>query len=152
MRKLLFLSLPLLALLASCSSTPTSRIAKNPALYEKLSAKDQKLVSEGRIDKGMTKPAVFLALGHPSSKVEGDKNGKKFEHWNYTVLTPVYTGGFRSHIGYGRFGRGGFGRRGFHGSNFGFGYHPSVSYVPRQGASVAFSDDRVSGWSVISRN
>jgi len=146
MKLFFLLSLPLLTLLASCSSTPTSRIEKHPDLYRDLSPSHQKLVSEGRIAKGMTKPGVFLALGNPDRKIDGNKDGKSYQRWDYSVLTPVYRGGFSSYYGYGRgfYGRGG--------SRYGIGYSPSIHYVPRRGSSVNFSNEKVTGWSVVRHN
>lgn len=145
MKILLFLSLPLFTLLASCSSTPTSRIEQNPTLYKDLSPKHQKLVSEGKIAKGMSKPAVFLAMGHPNRKIDVHKDGKDLERWDYSVMTPIYTGGFSPYYGYG------FGRYG-RGSRYGIGYTPSIHYVPRHGASVNFTAGKVAGWSSVRRN
>ncbi len=149
MKTLLLLSIPLCVLLSSCSSTPTQRIEKNPAIYADLSPSHQKLVSEGKITKGMTKPAVFLAMGRPDQKIAGNTDGKDFERWDYNVLTPTYHTGFSSYYGHGFGHRGGFRRRGFRGgSRYGIGFHPSLSYVPRRGASVGFTTGKVSSWSV----
>ncbi len=145
MKILLFLSLPLLFLVVSCTSTPTSRIEKNPALYNDLSSKHKKLVSEGKITKGMSKPAVFLAMGHPDRKIDGNKDGKNFSRWAYSVMTPIYSNGFRPYYGYG------YGRYG-HRSRYGIGYHPSIHYVPSRGASVEFINEKVTNWSVASHN
>lgn len=146
MKSFLFFILPLAALLTSCSTTPASRIQKNPELYGKLSAKHQELVREGRIAEGMSKPAVFLAVGNPDNKTVGEKNGKSFERWNYDVMVPVYSHGFSPYYGYGwgRYGRGG--------GYYGYGMHPSVHYVPRHGSSVEFKSGKVSGWSSVKRN
>jgi len=145
MKLILFLSIPLLTLLASCSSTPTSRIEQNPAIYKNLSSKHQGLVSKGQIARGMTKPAVFLAMGHPDGKIDGNKNGKTYERWNYTQMVPVYSGGFSPYYGYG------YGHRGY-GSRYGIGFIPSVHYVPRRGSSVDFSNGKVTGWNSVRRN
>ena len=147
MKILLFLILPLTAFLASCSTTPTTRIQGNPEIFAKLSTKHQELVRQGKIDRGMTKPAVFLAMGHPNNKTVGEQHGKSFERWNYNVLVPVYSHGFSPYYGYG-YGR--YGRRG--GGYYGLAVQPSVHYVPRHGASVEFKSDKVSGWSSVKRN
>lgn len=135
-------------LLASCSSNPASRIKKNPTIYSELTPKHQDLVSQGQIEQGMTKPAVFLAMGRADSKHVKVESNQKKERWNYNSLQPVY----RSHFsfgyghGYGGYGRG-YGRRGYgRGGYYGLGYSPSVSYVPRVGSSVYFEDEKVSGW------
>lgn len=148
MKTLLLLSLPLLTFLASCSSTPTSRIQKNPVIYKSLKPEHQKLVAEGQIARGMTKPAVFLALGSPSNRIQGNKEGKSFERWVYQVYRPTYTGGISPYYryGFGSFGR--YGRHGrFGGSRFGLGVNSSFRYVPRHGSSVNFSKGKVTGWS-----
>lgn len=131
--------------LVSCSSTPTSRIQKHPELYAPLSDKHKELVSKGRIDRGMTQPAVYLAMGHPDSKFSGQRYGKAHERWNYNVYMPVYTHGFHPYFGYGRGCYGRFGHLGGY-------YQPSVHYVPRLGASVNFENGKVTGWKTIQRN
>lgn len=146
LKLLLLLVIPLSAFLASCSTTPATRIQQNPALYSKLSPKHQELVRQGKIDRGMTKPAVFLAMGNPDSKIAGKQHGKSFERWNYNVMVPVYYHGFHPYYGYGYRGCGRY--RG----HYGLYYHPSVHYEPRHGASVTFKHGRVSGWSSVQRN
>ena len=154
MNRLILLTLPLVALLASCSSTPTSRIEKHPEIYSQLSSKNQNLVSQGKIAKGMSQPAVFLAMGSPDHRVHANKDGKEFERWAYNILTPVYHGSYSSFhggFGHGRFGRRErFGRRGGFGHG-GFGYGTSVSYAPRVGSSVEFVNNKVTGWTTIQR-
>ena len=142
MKTILFLlpiSLVLMSL-NSCVSTPASRIQDNQALYYRLSSKHQELVRQGKIERGMSKPAVFLAMGSPANKTVGVQHGKKFERWNYDTLVPVYHHGFSPYYGYGY----GCGRRGGY---YGVGYQPSVHYEPRHGATVQFRRDKVTGWS-----
>ena len=69
------------ALLASScmTATPQIRIDRNYSLYESLSPKHQELVQQGRIAKGMSKSAVYLALGDPSRKVRGYRNDRDFD-------------------------------------------------------------------------
>lgn len=137
--------LPIVFLLANCSSTPAKRIEQNPAIYSSLSSKNKQLVSEGKIAQGMSKKAVFLALGRADSESTGVKKGKRYDRWDYNVLVPVYSHSFHPYYGYGR----GYWRRGYYG---GFGYAPTVHYVPRRGSSVHFINSRVVGWSHVRRN
>lgn len=148
MKILLCLLLPLTAFFTSCSTTPQSRIQRNPELFTKLSPKHQELVRQGRIDRGMTKPAVFLAMGNPDSKSIGEQRGKSFERWYYNVLVPVYTYGFSPYYGYGY----GHGYGYWDGGYYGFAMLPSVSYVPRLGSAIDFSSGKVTGWSSMQRN
>lgn len=70
--------------LSGCS-TPSSRIKKNPELFEQLSPEVQAEVKLGKIDVGYPRDAVQLALGTPnrqySRKITG---GKTIEVWSYT--------------------------------------------------------------------
>lgn len=128
--------------LSSCSSTPASRIQSNPAIYAKLSPKHQELVRQGQIDRGMTKPAVYLAMGHPDRKFTGERYGKVEERWDYSIYVPVYTHGFSPYFGYG-YGR--YGSRGYYGGYF----HPTVHYIPQRGSSVFFRQGKVTGWNQV---
>ncbi len=144
MKAILLLFIPLAAVLTSCVSTPASRIQKNPAIYNRLSDKHQDLVRQGKIERGMTKPAVYLALGAPNSKTEGVQHGKRFERWNYNTLVPVYNYGFGPYYGYSH----GYGYGcGYGGSYYGMGFYPNVYYEPRHAATVQFSRGKVTGWS-----
>lgn len=128
-----------LLVLANCaSSTPTSRIQKNPAIYDALSTKEKNLVSQGRIEKGMSKKAVFLAWGRPSTSINGSRNGVDFQRWIYTSYQPVYTNRFYGGYGYGwgRYGR----------PYYGMGYGPEVDYIPERRAFVEFRNERVHNW------
>jgi hypothetical protein len=137
----------LLLLFASCApSTPAARIAAQPALFENLPARQQELVRQGRIDKGMGTDAVYLAWGRPSREYEGGEDGMTTLRWDYTGTTPVfhtaYQGfpGFGYGYGYGRFGR--YGGAPF----YDIGIGPEVSYVPYRRATVLFREGRVSSW------
>lgn len=128
-----------LLVLANCaSSTPTSRIQKNPAIFDSLTSKDKELVSQGRINKGMNKKAVFLAWGHPSSSVNGARNGVDYQRWIYNSYRPVYSNRFYGGYGYG------WGRYG--NPYYGMGYGPEVDYIPEQRAYVEFRNERVYNW------
>jgi hypothetical protein len=139
MKFLIFLTIPLIALLASCSSTPQSRIKNNPELFLSLTPKHQALVKEGKIDRGMPEKAVYLAMGNPDSKITGNRDGRSYMRWDYSVLMPVYTSTFGGYYGYG----------GYHhgcGSGFYGGYYPSVAYIPTRGSSIYFKKGIVTGW------
>ena len=132
------LSLALVFLASSCAQqTPQSRIQANPALFAKIPDSQKQSAKQGRIKKGMTKDAVFIAWGKPHGVTSGNRNGKDFENWVYTRSTPVYRNGFYSRVGYGW---GGYGRRGrgWGGPNYGVGFNPGVRYVQRTAASVSF--------------
>lgn len=96
-------------LLSSCAiQSPQARIERNPEIYKALTAKQKELVSQGQIAKGMPKPGVFLAMGHPERRGRGFKDGRDYERWDFASLRPVYTTSFYGGYGYGRgCGRGG---------------------------------------------
>lgn len=126
-------------LLAACqTATPATRIEANPVMFRSLSAEQQLMVQQGRIAKGMTKDAVFLAWGKPASApMVGEKDGKRFERWVYTVSRPVPVDGFGGGCWYG-------------GPWCHHGWGPyggmNVAYVPEDVASVTFEDERVTEW------
>lgn len=124
-------------LLANCASTPETRIAKNPQIYQSLDQKQQNLVSKGKIDLGLPRDGVFLAMGNPDNRITGNHKGKAYERWDYNKLIPVYT----NHIG-GYYGTGYYGR---HRHYAGY-YAPSVTYVPTRGSSIYFHQNKVTGW------
>ncbi len=68
--------------LTSCS-TPQTRISDHPDLYQRLSARDQALVSQGQIRSGMSRNAVWLAWGSPDQKIVGNMAGTPTETWIY---------------------------------------------------------------------
>jgi len=136
MKRLLILTLPVIALLSSCSTTPQSRIQKNPEIFLSLNSTQQTKVSEGQIDRGMSQSAVYLAMGQPDSKVTGNRDGRSYTRWDYSVLIPIYS---TSYSGY----YGGYHGRGRH---YGGGYIPTVTYVPTRGSSVYFAKGKVTGW------
>ena len=139
------LTLPLIAfLLASCASTPQTRIQKNPEIFLNLPQKDQNLVKLGKIDRGMSEHAVYIAMGNPDTKVTGNREGSSYMRWDYSVLTPVYTNNLGGFYGYGS---------GYHGHCHGFygGYAPSVTYVPTRGSSIYFKKGKVEGWERVRR-
>ena len=126
----------LAALATSCApSTPQSRIAANPSLYEALPAKHQELASQGRVTKGMSKEAVFLAWGRPARKGEGSRNGRSFERWDYARYRAVHYNRFYGFSGYGWCGR-----------HYGYGWVPAVDFVPYRSGTILFHDSRVDSW------
>lgn len=145
MRVLIYLLFPLSLLLASCGSTPEKRIQSNPELFNNLTTNEQNLVRAGKISRGMSKPAVFLAMGNPDHKTSGVQHGQSFERWHYSIMVPVYSHDIHSYYGYG------YGRYGCRGRYYGLGYQPAVHYVPRHGASVEFIKDEVVGWTSTQR-
>lgn len=148
---MMFLAAPLVALLfASCApSTPAARIAAQPALFEKLPARQQDLVRQGRIDKGMGTDAVYLAWGKPSREYEGSENGAATLRWDFNGSTAVYNTGYYGTFGYG-YGSG-YGRYGRYGRSpyYGIGIAPEVAYVPYRRATVLFREGRVSSWEKV---
>src|SRR5207302_10561937 len=98
-----------LAALCGCS-TVQSRIRERHEVFEKLSARDQGLVTKGEVREGMTKDAVYIAWGKPDEVMEGSKEKRPFELWRYYIATqqlrPRYTYAprfFGRHIAYDTF-------------------------------------------------
>ena len=141
----------------SCTSsrTPTARIAKNPKIFRALKPEQQALVEVGKIQNGMTQPAVFLAWGSPDRQAEGEKNGKRYEQWIYNSLSPVVVqsawGGWGG--GWGGWGGPGWGirRGGIAGPGWGpwgwnGGVGTDVAYIPQASSWVKFTNGRVESW------
>jgi len=140
-------------LLASCASTPQSRIKSNPATYAALSAEDKQLVEAGQIREGMTPQAAFLAWGNPSQEITGLEDDKAYTEWRYIDYRTVSSNSFHGSFGYGngfghgRFGK--FGRRGFRRGGFGhsgFGIGHTVTNIPELKARIWFDDNKVVGY------
>ncbi len=130
----------LLGIVSSCApSTPQTRIQQRPQDFARLSEKHKDLVSRGEIAKGMSKDAVALAWGSPSTRIEGLRNGKFSERWDYIGREPVT----RNHF-FGGYTSGGYGPYEYSGYRAGFG--PEVTYVPYREASVWFASGRVDEW------
>lgn len=130
-------------LLCSCAvDTPQTRIARNGGAYDSLSPRHQALVERGRIEKGMPKAGVRLALGSPRSIVHGYRDGADFERWTYTSLRPLYRQNFYGSYG---FGHGGYCYPGYR-RGYGVGYAPSVEYYPVRSATVWFRGDKVESY------
>src|SRR6266496_4539448 len=80
-------------ILTSCETTQ-DRISQHPEIYQRLSATDQALVSQGQIRPGMTTDAVWLAWGTPDQKLPGNVRGRPAETWVYIRYnTPPSYGG-----------------------------------------------------------
>jgi hypothetical protein len=140
--KAFYLTLLAVALLSSCASGPERRISKNAETFSKLSTADQASVRAGKIREGMSKEAVFMAWGRPSSVADGKRSGVALERWSYTEMQPVMMTGFGGGFG-GWGGWGGCGRWG--GAPF---MMNSVNYIPTAGPTVEFTNGRVTGYTV----
>jgi outer membrane protein assembly factor BamE (lipoprotein component of BamABCDE complex) len=124
--------------LVSCATNATQRrIDKNPEMYTNLSADDKNLVNAKKIDRGMSKEAVYLAFGEPSRSSKGSKGGANYERWYYTRLSPNYTGGYYPGYGY-------YGPRGYYGYGAAFSAFPD--YTEELRAIVEFRNNKVYGW------
>ena len=77
----------------SCATTE-ARISKHPHMYQRLSSRDQALVSQGQIRPGMTMDAVWLAWGKPDQKIPANMGDGGGETWVYLRYeTPPSYGG-----------------------------------------------------------
>lgn len=123
-------------------STPQTRIDRNPEMFAALPAKHQELVRQGVITKGMDQDAVFLAWGPPSVRLDGFKDGKASERWDYTGSYPVYTSSFYGGYGYGPWGWYG----PYAGPYHGYGWGPAVTYLPYCRSRVWFVERQVDAW------
>jgi len=112
-------------------------------IFNSLDSEHKDLVRQGKIVRGMSKPAVFLAMGHPDSKTSGVQHGKSFDRWHYNILIPVYSHYYAPYYRYG------YGPYGCRGGYYGLGYQTSVHYVPLQGSTVEFNKGKVTDWSVV---
>ncbi len=156
MKTFFFLSfLAFFAVSCSSSRTPAARISKNPKIFRALKPEQQALVEVGKIQNGMTQPAVFLAWGSPDRQAEGEKNGKRYEQWIYNSLSPVVVqsawGGWGG--GWGGWGGPGWGirRGGIAGPGWGpwgwnGGVGTDVAYIPQASSWVKFTNGRVESW------
>lgn len=136
--KRVIVPLAALALAACAPSTPEARIAVRPEMFETLPPREQELVRQGRIAKGMGREAVLIAWGRPSREYEGSEDGVATLRWDYIGTTPEYHTGYYGGYGYSR----GYGRR----SYYDFAVVPEISYVPYRRATVLFRDGRVASW------
>ena len=139
----------------SCSShTPQSRIEKNPGIYRSLKTAEKALVEVGKIQNGMSPPAVFLAWGAPDGRAEGQKDGDRYEQWVYRSLSPVVVNSGWGGLGGGGWGpgwgggwqRGGLGGAGWGPWGWNNGFATDVVFIPRTSSWVKFVDNRVESW------
>jgi hypothetical protein len=72
-----------LAILAGCS-TPESRIAKQPEVFNRLTPDQQQMIREGRVGIGFDMEMVKLALGDPDRVRERTDSTGRSEVWTYT--------------------------------------------------------------------
>src|SRR5438270_13235212 len=71
------------ALLFTSCGTTGQRISQHPEIYQRLSPRDQALVSQGQIRPGMTMDAVWLAWGTPEQKIPCYGRARPTETWVY---------------------------------------------------------------------
>ena len=137
------------------SSTPKTRIEKNPQMYAKLNQKEQHLVTHGLICEGMGRDAVFLAWGRPDSVSVGVDRGRESESWTYEGQRPVRSMSMGMGMGMGMGGWGPYGYGGW--GPYGFGGFPywsngtSVTYVPYTSGVAEFVGGRVVSWKSTKR-
>jgi len=73
-----------LIFLAGCS-TPETRIAKQPELFNRLTPDQQQMIRDGRVGVGFDMEMVKLALGEPDRiRERTDANGRS-EIWSYVT-------------------------------------------------------------------
>ena len=125
---------------SSCApSTPQTRIDREPGKYASLSSREQSLVKQGQIARGMSPEAVVLAWGAPDRRFAGSRGSTGTERWDYSASRPVYTHNFSGNYGFSRYGP-----LGYSGLSPTLG--PDVTYIPQNVASVWFSNQRVDSW------
>jgi hypothetical protein len=150
MKNLLLRGVAVLAasLVVSCvSPTPASRIADSPWLYDRLPERQRELVRQGKLERGMSPDAVWLAWGEPAQRFEGWEKGKATLRWDYAGIQPVYTTGFGGSLGWGGYGRWGGPYRHGYAPYSSFGMGPEIAYVPYHRASAWFANKCLEAWS-----
>ena len=137
----LFLLLPAALFAACATATPQGRMAAYPQLVQSIPQDQQALVQQGVIREGMSRDAVFIALGRPNRVLRGSENGRETEIWRYTELTPVYGTAVGFGGGWGPWG-------GWCGPGWGWG--PGVAmgpdFLPVTAAVIRFVNGRVVSW------
>jgi outer membrane protein assembly factor BamE (lipoprotein component of BamABCDE complex) len=139
MKKILLTLCTGLFFLSCTPLTPQARIQINPEKFAEFSQRDQDLIKQGQIAKGMSRDAVLFAWGNPAVKFEGFENSAATERWDYTKSKAVYSTYYSEGFGYGRYNRRGY-------SNVGIAIGPEFTYVPTHSASVWFRKGRVASW------
>lgn len=81
----LLVAVVLAGMLAGCS-TPETRSKERSSAFEALNRDDQRLVLQGKIREGLGEDAVYVAMGHPSRRVKGQREGKQEISWIYSRL------------------------------------------------------------------
>jgi hypothetical protein len=127
-------------ILGGCT-TPATRIADHPEIYNRLGPSDKDLVARGEIRPGLPQGAVFLAWGAPDRKAVANVNGHSAETWVYETSTAgeygygyygpfygAYNRGFYGPYGGRFYGRGGHRFYGF-GYGFGGGYYDPFDFA-----------------------
>jgi hypothetical protein len=152
------------ALVLSGCSTVGTRIDANRAAFEQLPPQEKALVSQGKIQGGMSQEAVYIAWGQPQQKATGMVRGVPTETWVYTSSTAAY-GPYGFGAGYG-YGYGGYaGRIGFYGRHGGrrfYGafvdpywdpfYYPFPATVSYPVKTVSFQRGRVIAFQFLTPN
>jgi hypothetical protein len=97
-RRVLFVALTFgaaaVALILNGCATTQARISQHPDIYQRLSPRDQALVSQSQIREGMTMDAVWLAWGTPDQKIPDNMGDRTAETWVYLRYeTPPSYGG-----------------------------------------------------------
>jgi len=138
-------------LLAACApQTPATRIEANRGKYAPLSEHHKDLVSQGKIERGMSGNAVYLAWGSPSRVYEGTSStGVSTTRWEYARLQAVTSTSFYGGYGFGGghryYGRGGGYGWGGYSSSY-YGVSPEINYIPYRSATVLFRSGLVDSW------
>jgi len=128
------------ALLAACSSTPESRIAKNQAAFEQYPAAVQQKIRAGEVEVGFSPEMVRLALGEPARQLSRQTAGDTAEVWVYHRNGPRFSFG----VGVG-------GAVGGH-TSAGVGVSTSTGgYDPEEKMRVEFRDGKVSAVEYVKR-
>jgi hypothetical protein len=128
-------------LLSSCVAPIERRVTANPQMFNNLSATHKEAVRSGVVKEGMSKDAVYLAWGRPARVQTGRRDGKSLERWSYNSYQPVYTSTFGFGSAWGGFGRCDLANPFFFGG-------PTIDYLPVEGKSVEFVNDRVTGFAI----